>query len=364
MFFTFEHIMRWFIFKGLWLAWVFPAALPAQPVTGVWRGKVVRGQPPLSLSYKLEVKLVKQGDSLTGTSYYFANSNNYARFSVRGYLDPVDASIHWWDETLLEKKGGGFTVGSVNNQPLAMQTDFSCPGAGIMKLDGVAETKSGTEMEVHLDKTDEPVFSDDWIPLIQNWFYGGADPDAVARVSREQMQPRNQPVQPAVASAPPPKKSEPPAPVRTETVRQPAPPPAAPVPKPPSLSVPVVVSPPPPLSNTARFETRERVVQTTLPLAGDTVEIQFYDNAEVDGDSIALFLNGRLLMEHIKLSSQPFVLRLAVASLTHPSELVMVAENLGAIPPNTAFMLALINGQRYSARLESTEKTSAVIRLQ
>jgi len=40
----------------------------------------------------------------------------------------------------------------------------------------------------------------------------------------------------------------------------------------------------------------------------------------------------------------------------------MVAENLGSIPPNTSLMIAWCNGQRYEARLESTENTSAMIR--
>ena len=111
-----------------------------------------------------------------------------------------------------------------------------------------------------------------------------------------------------------------------------------------------------------KFDSRQRVVQTTLPLAGDSVELQFFDNAEIDGDSISLFLNGRLLFEHVRLSALPFVLKLAVQDIPADAELSMVAENLGAIPPNTSFMMAYINGQRFTARLESTEKTTAVIR--
>jgi hypothetical protein len=127
------------------------------------------------------------------------------------------------------------------------------------------------------------------------------------------------------------------------------------VPKSPSAPAPL-------LSAREKYETRERVVQTTIPLAGDSIELQFFDNAEIDGDSIALFLNGRLLFEHVKLSAQPFVLRLSVAELPENAELSMVAENLGAIPPNTSFMMAYVNGQRHTARLESTEQTTAVIR--
>ena len=41
----------------------------------------------------------------------------------------------------------------------------------------------------------------------------------------------------------------------------------------------------------------------------------------------------------------------------------MVAENLGSIPPNTSYMLAIVNDKRYEAMLKSTEESSAVIKM-
>jgi hypothetical protein len=41
----------------------------------------------------------------------------------------------------------------------------------------------------------------------------------------------------------------------------------------------------------------------------------------------------------------------------------MVAENLGSIPPNTAYMVAVVDKERYEAYLASTEGSSALIRL-
>jgi len=53
---------------------------------------------------------------------------------------------------------------------------------------------------------------------------------------------------------------------------------------------------------------------------------------------------------------------LPVADLQQSNELVMVAENLGSIPPNTSLMIAMVAGKRYEARLASTENSSALIR--
>jgi len=63
------------------------------------------------------------------------------------------------------------------------------------------------------------------------------------------------------------------------------------------------------------------------------------------------------------LSDKAYTIKLPVTALNSSSELIMVAENLGSIPPNTSYMVALVEERRYEARLESTEGSSAMIRL-
>jgi hypothetical protein len=117
----------------------------------------------------------------------------------------------------------------------------------------------------------------------------------------------------------------------------------------------------PPSPIVTKFVERKKVVLTEIPLA-DSIELHFYDNAEVDGDSISLFLNTQLLFEHVRLSDRPYIVKLNKEQLVNAIELTMVAENLGSIPPNTSYMIAFVNGKRYDATLSSTEKSSAVIR--
>jgi hypothetical protein len=93
------------------------------------------------------------------------------------------------------------------------------------------------------------------------------------------------------------------------------------------------------------------------------VELRFYDNAEVDGDSISLFLNAKLLFTHIRLTDKAYSIKLPVQQLSDTNELTMVAENLGSIPPNTSYMVAIVGDKRYEAKLASTENSSAMIRL-
>ena len=77
----------------------------------------------------------------------------------------------------------------------------------------------------------------------------------------------------------------------------------------------------------------------------------------------SLFLNNKLIFQHIRLTGAAYTIKLPVSELNETNELVMVAENLGSIPPNTSYMLAIVDNKRYEAMLKSTEESSAVIRL-
>ncbi len=113
---------------------------------------------------------------------------------------------------------------------------------------------------------------------------------------------------------------------------------------------------------TQQLKNRKKEVTLELPIA-DSISFFVYDNAEVDGDSVSLFLNDTLLHKHVLLSDRAFEFKLYKEQLQGNNvTLTMLAENLGAIPPNTSYIKVLINGKSYQATLSSTEETSAVIR--
>jgi hypothetical protein len=112
-----------------------------------------------------------------------------------------------------------------------------------------------------------------------------------------------------------------------------------------------------------KYVARKKVFAAEIPVSGDSVELHFYDNGQVDGDSISLFLNDKLIFEHIRLTDKAYSIKLSVRELNASNELIMVAENLGSIPPNTSYMVATVGDKMYEARLESTEGSSAVVRL-
>ena len=55
-------------------------------------------------------------------------------------------------------------------------------------------------------------------------------------------------------------------------------------------------------------------------------------------------------------------IKLDVSQLQDDNEVVLVAENLGSIPPNTSYLVAVVGNKKYEARLFADEHSSALIR--
>ena len=302
---------------------------------------------------------MKNGDSLAGTSYYYTSANNFRRYSIKGYFDPTDNSVIWWDDQLIEEKNGNSLLPKRAASRYVSNADFNCPGGTKMYLTGKAALKEKPDQQdaaIDLQKFITPFFRDEWDYIIDNYTVGANDPYLIDSIGQLAF---NRPV---------PVREEPqPEPPREEVAIQPK----KPVFIPDAASKPSIqTSPAPadepvvsaPLTNEQKFKTRTRQLVQEIPLTGDSLELRFYDNAEIDGDSIAVFFNDKMLAEHIRLSETAYIIKLPVADLQQSNELVMVAENLGSIPPNTSLMIAMVAGKRYEARLASTENSSALIR--
>lgn len=130
-----------------------------------------------------------------------------------------------------------------------------------------------------------------------------------------------------------------------------------------ALDLPVAVAAPPkdiaPLLT--NFEKRNNAILETVTVENPTVKIELYDNGEVDGDSISVFYNGKVLLAHRRLSEKPITLEIPI-DFSAVNELVMYADNLGTIPPNTALMIVRDGSKRYEVRITSDLKKSGTIR--
>jgi hypothetical protein len=86
-----------------------------------------------------------------------------------------------------------------------------------------------------------------------------------------------------------------------------------------------------------------------------------YDNAEIDDDTVTVFINNTLLLYKKRLTNKALTLDLDVFP-NMDYELMMYADNLGRIPPNTSLMVITAGRKRHELRLSSTQQKSATVR--
>jgi hypothetical protein len=116
------------------------------------------------------------------------------------------------------------------------------------------------------------------------------------------------------------------------------------------------------IEDISKLEKRKNLVLKTIEVESSNVKIDLYDNGEIDGDSISLFYNGKLLLSNKRLTDKSISLNLPVQANDETNELIMFAENLGSVAPNTALMVVTDGSNRYEIRITSDLEKSGVIR--
>ena len=106
---------------------------------------------------------------------------------------------------------------------------------------------------------------------------------------------------------------------------------------------------------------RENNLVKTIQTDEELIQIDLYDNGTIDHDSISLFHNNKQVIKNGGLSYTPISLKIKCTKDDHRHELIMVAENLGEIPPNTALMVITAGKKRYEVFLTSTEEKNAKV---
>ncbi len=92
------------------------------------------------------------------------------------------------------------------------------------------------------------------------------------------------------------------------------------------------------------------------------IKIDFYDNGQIDGDTISVYVNSMPLVSNRMLKTQPVSVNIRVDLKKTVQEVIMVGENLGSIPPNTALMIITAGTKRYQLYLTSDEQKNAMVR--
>jgi len=109
------------------------------------------------------------------------------------------------------------------------------------------------------------------------------------------------------------------------------------------------------------LKTRENTLVRRIETETGEIKIELYDNGEIDGDTISIYHNNELIRSHMRLSHKPISVTIGVNPDQPHHEIIMVAENLGSIPPNTSVMIITTSSNRYEVLISSSEQKNAKV---
>ncbi|OSZ81342.1 hypothetical protein CAP36_08935 [Chitinophagaceae bacterium IBVUCB2] len=94
----------------------------------------------------------------------------------------------------------------------------------------------------------------------------------------------------------------------------------------------------------------------------DSLQVALYDNGEIDGDTVSVFMNGEVIMAKQGLKSSAIRKTIYLTPGQEEFTLVLFAENLGKYPPNTGLLVVRDGDDVYNLRFSSDfQKNSGIL---
>ncbi|WP_416438071.1 hypothetical protein [Phnomibacter sp. MR] len=381
--------------------------IQAQELNGIWRGSFYNKYEYLiyreAAIYRYEVQLYNIGKGVKGVTYSYQDTRFYGKASMIGVWSGPSSNLTIKENSMEDLKiaGGGdgclmtcyLTYRKEGNREFLegtytsvnMKNDTIPCGSGVVRLEKVTTSDFEEEDFIKNPPTAKTGGKPQVKPGQGEFLIKKPAPKTTtppktgttATVKKPATPPAKSPVKKPVTPAPstakkttttPPKttttKPATPQPKPGTVVSKPAPTPTpVPTPKPQPAATntepkKIAVKPPAP----AVLKNRTNELVETISTSAKVLEISFYDNGEIDGDTISVYNNNRLLVSRKGLSTEPITVRVQLNEEDPDQEVIMVAENLGSIPPNTALMIVQAGSQRFTVRLSSTEQKNALVR--
>lgn len=351
-----------------------------QSLTGIWKGYFITKDRS---HYKIELQVKESQGLLSGVTYSYLNTEYYGKATLTGNTDKKHLSISIQEIKTVEVRTTEGSISCLMNYTLSysrsgkeeyLEGNFTSKyetggeqvkkggdcGGGTVFLRRVAVSDFYTESFLNNSASVKKVYINE-------------APPAKNKIATTPPSNSNKPVAKPIATTTPKK------PVTGNTpIRKPV---AAVTSKssdldldkttskdeetsslekttsPPSIEQAKSKSLPVPVANDRLNELVKEIVITT-----EQVTISIYDNGEIDGDTLSVYLNGEVVLSNKRLSTTPLQLSIKSDESRDIQELTFVAENLGRIPPNTALMIIDTGKQQYRLQVLSTDKKNAVFR--
>ena len=347
-----------------------PVLAISQSLTGIWRGYFITESGD---QYRLEFQVQQaKSKTVTGVSYSYLDTRFYGKATMTGNFAIKNNAFTIQELRTVEVRnlGGGSTC--------LMNYKFSYAKSGKEEfLEGTYLGKSedrqnpknngkwgdcggGTVFLRRVISSDfyvEPFLRDKLEPKKTDTLIAKTTPKAVPKTApKTSIKPGNKPQGKPVAKTTAKSPAKKPTTVltnrKTDTTRR-------------KTTGPIIIEKPaerPTITIPTVTRSRKNELAQALTVTSEEIKIRIYDNGEIDGDTISVYLDGQLILSNKRLSASPITYTLKMDANNPEHVLVMVAENLGRIPPNTSLMIVQDGEKRYQVSITSTEQKNAMVR--
>jgi hypothetical protein len=109
---------------------------------------------------------------------------------------------------------------------------------------------------------------------------------------------------------------------------------------------------------------RENKLVKTITTNNTKISFDLYDNGTIDNDTIMIFDNYDLIVDKKRLSYKAIHVEFEFSEANNEHEVIIVAHNMGTVPPNTALLVLKDGNKRQEYFITSTDKMNAKLLIQ
>ena len=355
----------------------FTVPVLSQDITGIWRGYFQEGNYNRSQEgsffdarYKIEVQLDQQGTRFQGVTYSYRSTVFYGKASANGTVNRKNQKVFLEELKILEVRMAGPSDACI----MTIFLQYSKSGEnelmeGTYTSMNIRDSTSCGRGTIFLQKVTTSDFYKEPF-LVKREKEKSIPPPAKKDSVKNNISkaPVKTPVKPPVAKTnPPAKKTNPPLannkPPVTKTNEKPL---VKNEPKSTEVKAPADTA----KKTVKKLETvvtprvlasRQNEVVRTITTSSNEISIKVYDNGTIDNDTVSVYLDKKLVISKQKLTDKAILVKFNLDETNDYHELVMVAENLGEIPPNTSLMVVTAGSKQYEVRITSNEQKNAVV---
>ncbi|MCG7751449.1 hypothetical protein [Flavihumibacter cheonanensis] len=338
------------------LIWIITAQVGStQDISGVWRGHFRQNNRSLQMlnledRYRFEVQLLQEGKNFKGVTYSYKTTEFYGKADAKGSIHTGTKKVYLEELKIVDvrmRQGNDACIMTCFLQYTRNGNEEFLEGTYVsMNTRDSSDCGRGTVFLRKVPTSDfylEPFLAErQKKPKGEENIRVNEAPPSRPPAQKPPTQPVK-PVKPPVKPTTPVEKEktpEPlPAPLPQEEIRKPV--------------APVVVPP--------VLKERANEIVKTFSVNTRKISISLYDNGTIDKDTVSVYLNNRQVVSRKMLSLSPIVVEIDLEQENDYVELVMVAENLGEIPPNTSLMIVKAGSKQYEVRITSTEQKNAMV---